>query len=213
VTIVDTMGSSESGRQGHQISSRGAGATTGRFEPSANNGVVSADLSRFLVAGEQEVGWLASRGRVPLGYLGDRDKTEKTFPVIEGRRSAVPGDRARLLADGTIEVYGRDSVTINSGGEKIFAEEIEQALKHHPAVYDAIVCGRSSERWGQEVVAIVQPRSGMQVSEEELLSECAKHLSRYKLPKAFVFKDEIVRSPSGKPDYRWAKSVVMPIES
>jgi fatty-acyl-CoA synthase len=94
-----------------------------------------------------------------------------------------------------------------SGGEKIFAEEVEQALKHHAAVYDAVVCGRPSERWGNEVVALVKLRPGSSASEAELLDECAKHLARYKLPKAFVFIDEIVRSPAGKPDYRWARAL------
>jgi len=105
-------------------------------------------------------------------------------------------------------VHGRDSVTINSGGEKIFAEEVEHALKSHPAVYDAVVCSRQSERWGQEVCAVVQLRSGAQASMESLLIECGKHLARYKLPKVVLFKDEIVRSPSGKADYRWAKAQV-----
>ena len=110
--------------------------------------------------------------------------------------------------DGSIEVLGRDSVTINSGGEKIFAEEVEAALKLHPAVYDAVVCGRASDRWGQEVVAIVRLREGADVDEQGLLEECARHLARYKLPKAFLFLDEIVRSPTGKADYRWAKGQV-----
>ena len=145
---------------------------------------------------------------MPLGYLGDPDKTERTFPVIDGTRWSVPGDRARYRADGTIEVLGRDSVTINSGGEKIFAEEVEHALKQHPAVYDTVVAGRPSERWGQEVVAIVKLREGASAGEGELLAEAAKHLARYKLPKAFVFRDEIQRSPSGKADYRWARAQV-----
>jgi fatty-acyl-CoA synthase len=142
---------------------------------------------------------------VPLGYLGDRAKTERTFPTLDGVRYSVPGDRARLRADGVLELLGRDSVTINSGGEKIFAEEVEHALKSHPAVFDAVVCGRPSERWGNEVVAIVRLREGKTASEADLLEECAKHIARYKLPKAFLFRDEIVRSPSGKADYRWAK--------
>ena len=97
---------------------------------------------------------------MPLGYLGDADKTARTFPVIDGTRYSVPGDRARLTADGVIELYGRDSVTINSGGEKIFAEEVEQAIAHHPDVYDVVCAGRPSERWGQEVIAVVQLREG-----------------------------------------------------
>ena len=155
--------------------------------------------------GDDEVGWFAQTGRVPLGYLGDREKTERTFPSIDGVRYSVPGDRARLRADGVLELLGRDSVTINSGGEKIFAEEVEHALKQHPAVYDAVVCGRPSERWGQEVVAVVRLREGEQPDESSLLEECARHIARYKLPKAFVYRDPIVRSPSGKADYRWAR--------
>jgi acyl-CoA synthetase (AMP-forming)/AMP-acid ligase II len=120
-------------------------------------------------------------------------------------RWSVPGDRARYRKDGSIEVLGRDSVTINSGGEKIFAEEVEHALKHHPAVFDAVVAGRASERWGQEVVAVVQLRPGASATPADLLAECAKHLARYKHPKQFVFRDAIQRSPSGKADYRWAR--------
>jgi fatty-acyl-CoA synthase len=127
--------------------------------------------------------------------------------VIDGVRYAVPGDRARLRKDGMIELHGRDSVTINSGGEKIFAEEVEAAVKAHPSVYDCVVAGRPSERWGNEVVAVVQLRNGHQPDEEALLHEAERHIARYKLPKAFVFVDEVVRSPSGKADYRWAKAV------
>jgi acyl-CoA synthetase (AMP-forming)/AMP-acid ligase II len=117
----------------------------------------------------------------------------------------VPGDRARYRADGSIEVLGRDSVTINSGGEKIFAEEVEAALKQHPDVYDTVVAGRPSQRWGQEVVAVVRLRDGAATTADELMEEAKKHIARYKLPKAIVFRDQIQRSPSGKADYRWAK--------
>jgi acyl-CoA synthetase (AMP-forming)/AMP-acid ligase II len=169
---------------------------------------VSADLSRVLPPDDDELGWFAQTGRVPLGYFDDADKTARTFPVIEGTRWSVPGDRARFRPDGGIDVLGRDSVTINSGGEKIFAEEVEHALKQHPAVYDTVVAGRPSDRWGQEVVAVVALRSGARASEQELLEEAARHIARYKLPKAFVFRDVIQRSPSGKADYRWAKAQV-----
>ena len=127
--------------------------------------------------------------------------------MIDGVRYAVPGDRARLRADGVVELHGRDSVTINSGGEKIFAEEVEAAIKAHPDVYDCVVAGRPSERWGSEVVAVVRLRAGYEVDEAALLAEAERHIARYKLPKAFVFVDEIVRSPSGKADYRWAKNI------
>ena len=104
-------------------------------------------------------------------------------------------------------MHGRDSVTINSGGEKIFAEEVEAAIKAHPDVYDCVVAGRPSERWGNEVVAVVRMRVGREADQSSLLAEAEKHIARYKLPKAFVFVDEVVRSPSGKADYRWAKQV------
>ncbi len=208
VMIYDGIGSSESGAQASNLSSKSTGTSTGSFMPQPGNCVLSDDLTAVLAPGHEGIGWFAKAGRVPLGYLGDRAKTERTFPTLDGVRYSVPGDRARHLESGLIEVLGRDSVTINSGGEKIFAEEVEQALKHHPAVYDVVVCGRPSERWGQEVVAVVALRGGVSASEKSLLDEAAKRLARYKLPKAFVFRDEILRSPSGKADYRWAKEQV-----
>jgi acyl-CoA synthetase (AMP-forming)/AMP-acid ligase II len=205
VMVMDAVGASETGSQMSHMSAAGQAASTGTFTPGPGAAIVSDDLSTVLDAGHAEVGWLAQTGRVPLGYLGDAEKTARTFPVIDGVRHSVPGDRARLTAEGLIELYGRDSVTINSGGEKIFAEEVEQALAHHPDVYDVVVAGRASERWGQEVVAIVQLREGAEPDEQALLDEAARHVARYKLPKAFRFVDELVRSPAGKADYRWAK--------
>jgi acyl-CoA synthetase (AMP-forming)/AMP-acid ligase II len=205
VTVMDSIGSSETGAQASNPSNRSTGVSTGQFRPLTGAGVVSADLSRVLAPGQDELGWFAQRGRVPLGYLGDAPKTARTFPVIEGTRWSVPGDRARYTGEGAIEVLGRDSVTINSGGEKIFAEEVEHALKLHPAVYDCVVAGRPSERWGQEVVAIVQLREGAAATPAELTAEAAQHLARYKLPKTIVFRDRIERSASGKADYRWAR--------
>jgi fatty-acyl-CoA synthase len=205
VMVMDAVGASETGSQMSHMSAAGQSASTGTFTPGPGAAIVSDDLTSELDAGHAEVGWLAQRGRVPLGYLGDADKTARTFPVINGVRYSVPGDRARLTADGIIELYGRDSVTINSGGEKIFAEEVEQALAHHPDVYDVVVAGRPSERWGQEVVAIVQLREGASPDESALLTAAAEHVARYKLPKAFRFVPAIVRSPAGKADYRWAK--------
>jgi len=202
--VLDAVGSSETGAQMGHTSMKGS-AATGVFQPGPETSVVDAGLTQELSAGAAEVGWLAQRGHVPLGYLGDPDKTAATFPVIGGTRFAVPGDRAIWKADGIIELLGRDSVTINSGGEKIFAEEVEQALAHHPDVYDVIVVGRPSEQWGSEVVAIVQVADGSVVTSEDLLAEAVKHIARYKLPKAFVFRTELVRSPAGKADYRWAR--------
>ena len=205
VMIIDGLGSSEAGGQGSQISNKQTGASTGKFVPGPDNVVVDEAMTKVLPPGHEGMGWWAKQGFVPLGYLDDAAKTERTFVMIGGTRFAVPGDRARHLADGSIELHGRDSVTINSGGEKIFAEEVEHALKSHPAVYDAVVAGRPSERWGQEVVAVVQLRDGVRVTDAELSEECARHIARYKLPKAYVYRDAILRSPSGKADYRWAK--------
>jgi fatty-acyl-CoA synthase len=204
--IVDGLGSSEAGGQLSHVSV-GSGATTGTFQISPGNHVLSADLDCTLAPGDPELGWLAKSGRLALGYLGDPDKTARTYPVVHGVRYAVPGDRARLRADGVIELHGRDSVTINSGGEKIFAEEVEAAVKAHPAVYDCVVAGRPSERWGNEVVAVVSVRGGSTVTAAELRATAAGHIARYKLPKAIVFVAEVVRSPSGKADYRWARQV------
>jgi fatty-acyl-CoA synthase len=210
--ILDGMGSSEGGGQMTQVTTAGSDVTTGTFTPSAGTCIVSEDFTRVLEPGSEETGWVAMRGHVPLGYLGDPEKSAKTFPVIDGVRYSIPGDRGRQRADGIVEMFGRDSVTINSGGEKIFAEEVEAALGHHPAVYDAVVCGRPSEQWGQEVVAIVQLREGIESGpemERALLDESAKHIARFKLPKSFVFVDQVLRSPAGKADYRWAKEVAI----
>src|SRR5262249_44829184 len=156
--------SSETGQQAAQITGAGAETTTGTFTPGPGMCIVSEDLTAVIPSPAGDLGWLAQEGRVPLGYLGDEGKTRATFPVIDGVRYSVPGDRANYTPDGLLELHGRDSVTINSGGEKIFAEEVEAAFAHHPAVYDVVVAGRPSERWGNEVVAIVQRRDGMDAS-------------------------------------------------
>ncbi len=207
IKIIDTAGSSETGGQASHVSDSSSGASSGKFSLSEHNAVLSNDMTEILSPGHEGLGWWARSGNIPLGYLDDEKKTKATFPTLNSVRYSVPGDKVRLLEDGSLELHGRDSVTINSGGEKIFAEEVEQALKHHPDVFDAVVSGRPSERWGNEVVAIVQLRSKSASSEESLLEECNKHIARYKLPKAFIFVNEIFRSPSGKADYKWAKSV------
>ena len=202
--ISDVAGASETGVQVGQMSVSGSVGTTS-FVPGPGAVVVSEDMTRVLVAGDEEIGWLAQQGSVPLGYLGDPEKSARTFPFIDGIPHSIPGDRARILADGQVELLGRDSVTINSGGEKIFAEEVELAILHHPAVADVVVAGRPSERWGNEVVAIVQVADGHTVTAQEIIAEAGRHLARYKLPKAVAFHPHIVRSPAGKADYRWAK--------
>ncbi len=204
LTILDAGGSSEAGSQMGQMSSR-EHAASGRFVPNPGAVVVSEDMTRILSPGDDEIGWLAQQGLVPLGYLGDPEKTARTFPVIEGIRHSVPGDRARWDADGSIELLGRDSVTINSGGEKIFAEEVEAAIAHHLAVYDVVVVGRPSTRWGSEVVALVQLAEGAHADADDIVAEAARHIARYKLPKDVLFCPRVQRSPAGKADYRWAK--------
>jgi 3-oxocholest-4-en-26-oate---CoA ligase len=207
LTVLDAGGSSESGAQMIQASSR-AQSGSGRFAPNPGAVVVSEDLTRVLSPGDDEIGWLAQQGLIPLGYLGDSEKTARTFPVIDGVRHSVPGDRARWDADGQIELLGRDSVTINSGGEKIFAEEVEAAIAEHPAVYDVVVTSRPSTRWGNEVVAVVQLADGERVAAEDIIAEAGRHIARYKLPKEVIFCARVQRSPSGKADYRWAKAQV-----
>jgi acyl-CoA synthetase (AMP-forming)/AMP-acid ligase II len=202
--VVDGVGSSETGAQMHHMSASGA-VSTGTFNAGPDTFVAAEDLASILSPGHDGMGWLAQRGYVPLGYKGDAAKTAATFPVIDGVRYAVPGDRARHREDGSIELLGRDSVTVNSGGEKIFVEEVETAIASHPAVADVVVAGRPSERWGQEVVAVVALAEGARADADDLVAHAAQSLARYKLPKAVVFRPVIERSPSGKADYRWAR--------
>jgi len=204
VTIIDGYGASETGGMAYGATGRG-GAARG-FAPGAGAAVLSADRSRFLAPGDEEIGWTARRGRVPLGYLGDRTKTGETFPIIDGQRVAVPGDRARLTPDGTIALLGRDSLVINSGGEKIFVEEVEEVLRRHADVVDAVVVGRPSDRFGEEVVGIVQLRPGAAVAPHALREFTARSLARFKAPRAIAFCETVRRHASGKPDYSWARS-------
>ncbi len=204
--LSDSAGSSETGAQMHAVSTE-AGAA-GTFLPGPDTVVVDEALGAALAPGHEGIGWLAQTGWVPLGYLGDPAKTAATFPVIDGARFSIPGDRARWLANGEIELLGRDSVTINSGGEKIFAEEVERSIAGHPAVVDVVVAGRPSDRWGQEVVAVVELGEGRTASAEEIVTFASDSIARYKLPKEVVFVDRVQRSPSGKADYRWAKEQV-----
>ena len=204
--INDSLGSSETGAQASHLSSKDA-VQTGKFTPGPGAIVISAEMDRLLEAGHDGIGWLAQSGPVPLGYLGDPDKTAKTFPTIDGVRYSVPGDRAIRKADGGIDLLGRDSQCINSGGEKIFVEEVEQAIISHPQVQDVLVAGRPSERWGNEVVAVVELVEGAEVTADELSAHTNESVARYKLPKSWVFVEQIQRSPSGKADYRWAKAL------
>ncbi|MCM2387564.1 AMP-binding protein [Streptomyces albipurpureus] len=205
LSIADTAGSSETGRSLQQNSTTEDGVRHGGlFTPLPGAGVLDADRTRVLEPGHQGVGWFAKSGRLPLGYLGDRTKTEQTFFEAEGVRWVVPGDRAQLTSDGLVRLLGRDSATINSGGEKIFSEEVEAALMTHQDVADAIVIGRPSEQWGQEVVALVELAPGSAVSDHDLLVAAGERIARYKLPKAVIRVPSMGRTTSGKPDYPWA---------
>ncbi len=207
--VVDGLGSSEAGPIGNHTADDGdLGATEFTLGPFGC--ILSEGLDAVIEPDEPAQGWLATRGRIPLGYLGDPERTARTFPVIDGQRFAVAGDRGRYRADGTVELLGRDAVTINTGGEKVFAEEVEQAILRHPAVADVIVCGRPSERWGSEVVAVVALGAGADVDPDELRAIAGRSLARYKLPKQIVFRPQVRRSPAGKADYAWARAQTEP---
>jgi fatty-acyl-CoA synthase len=203
--VVDGFGASETGAQGATVSMRGIKIDSS-FRMDDSTVLLDEGLGRRLDPGEQGLGWVARAGHVPLGYLGDEAKTKRTYPTVGGVRYSVPGDRAEYGPDGMMKVHGRDSVCINTGGEKVFAEEVEQALKRHPAVYDVVVAGVPDPRWGESVTAVVALRPGATVDPETLKATAAEVLARYKLPKIIVFVDAVVRAPSGKPDYRWAKA-------
>jgi acyl-CoA synthetase (AMP-forming)/AMP-acid ligase II len=207
IMVADGYGSSETGAQGATLASAGNDAPAS-FRMDDHTVVLDEAMTRILAPGEEEIGWLARRGHVPLGYLGDPEKTRRTYPTIGGERYSVPGDRAQALADGSIRILGRDSVCINTGGEKVFAEEVEAALKRHPAVADVVVVGTPNQRWGQQVTAVVALRENGSVTAEDL-RVAVSDLARYKLPRAIVFVSSVVRSPSGKPDYRWAKETAL----
>jgi acyl-CoA synthetase (AMP-forming)/AMP-acid ligase II len=209
-TVVhDGFGASETGGQGRLVGTGRDGAP--RFDMEPGN-VVIADDGTLCQPGDGRIGMLANSGHIPLGYYKDEEKTAKTFPVIDGVRYAVPGDLASVEADGTIVVFGRGSVSINSGGEKIFPEEVEKALKSHPAVFDATVVGTPNERFGAQVTAVVELRpdhADAPPSLADLQEHCRQHIAGYKVPRGVVFVDKTVRSPSGKPDYRWAKETAL----
>jgi fatty-acyl-CoA synthase len=203
VIIVDGYGASETGGMAFGASRHGAETT--QFAPSTGAAVLSADRTRLLEPGDDEIGWTARVGRVPLGYLDDRERTEQTFPIVDGRRLSVPGDRATLADDGTIVLLGRDSLVVNSGGEKVFVEEVEDAIRRHPEVFDALVVGRPSEKFGEEVVALVQRRDGATVTASDIREYAAQTVARFKAPRAVLWCDHIARHPSGKADYGWAR--------
>jgi acyl-CoA synthetase (AMP-forming)/AMP-acid ligase II len=203
IVIRDGYGASESGAMGAGVARKGE--DTRHFQLAEGGAVLSADRSRFLRPGEDEIGWVARTGRVPLGYLNDRERTERTFPVIDGQRVAIPGDRATIAADGSLVMLGRDAMVINTGGEKVFVEEVEEAIRRHPDVLDALVVGRPHQRFGDEVVAIVQARPGSDLTPRAVREFTTLSVARFKAPRAVVLCDRIRRHPTGKPDYTWAR--------
>ncbi|TSD96500.1 acyl-CoA synthetase [Skermania sp. ID1734] len=202
--ISDSIGSSETGFGGLSLVTKGAEHAGGpRVKIDASTQVLRDDGTP-VEPGSGEVGLLARSGNIPIGYYKDEVKSKATFKEFNGVRYSIPGDFARVEADGTVTMLGRGSVSINSGGEKIYPEEVEGALKSHPDVFDALVVGVPDERFGQRVSAVVQPRPGTRPSCEELRPALLKEIASYKLPRSIWYVEEIKRSPAGKPNYRWA---------
>jgi acyl-CoA synthetase (AMP-forming)/AMP-acid ligase II len=208
--ITDSLGSSETGFNGtamydasDQTKREGAGV---RINPGRDTVVLDENL-RPVEPGSGVIGKVARGGNIPLGYYKDPEKTAATFIEVAGRRYSMPGDLAQVEADGSITLLGRGSVCINSGGEKIYPEEVEAALKSHADVFDAVVVGIPDERWGEKVAAVIQPRPGKMPALEALKAHCRTQVAGYKVPRALHVVERIQRQPSGKPDYPWAKRV------
>jgi acyl-CoA synthetase (AMP-forming)/AMP-acid ligase II len=209
--IADAVGSTETGYNGVRVIVKGVEQPLG--PPTINMGpdtVVLDDDLNIVEPGSDVVGRMARGGNVPLRYHKDPEKSAATFVTAKnGKRYSIPGDFARVEADGSMTLLGRGSVCINSGGEKIFPEEVESALKAHVAVFDAVVVGVPDERWGERVAAVVEVRVDATITLEELDAHSRELIAGYKVPRELHVVPKIERSPSGKPDYRWAKSVAL----
>ncbi len=209
--IIDSIGSSESGNNGMAMITKGQTAMTGggpTVKAGPNTVVLDTETLEALPPGSQTVGKVARSGDIPLEYYKDPAKSAETFVTgADGRRYSMPGDFARHEADGTITLLGRGSVSINSGGEKIYPEEVEAAVKSHPDVFDCIVVGTPDERFGNRVSAVVEPRPGREPALESIQEQCRTKIAGYKLPRELHLVDKVLRAPSGKPDYRWAKEL------
>jgi 3-oxocholest-4-en-26-oate---CoA ligase len=210
IVITDAIGSSEGGNNGMTVVT--AGNTAMKSGPTVHllgQTVVFDEEFNEVVPGSGVIGKIARSGDIPQGYYNDPKKTAEVFITVRDTRFVMPGDFATVEADGSITLLGRGSIVINSGGEKIFPEEVESAVRSHPDVMDAIVCGAPDERWGQTVAAIIQPRVGHQAPSLEGIQEhCRSSIAGYKLPRRLHVVDAIERSPSGKPDYTWAAAIV-----
>ena len=205
VIAYDSLGSSEGVGFANAITTTDSKGETAKFSVGPNTKVFTDD-GREVKAGSGEVGYLAVGGNIPLGYFKDPKKTAETFREVDGRRYSIPGDYATVEEDGTITLLGRGSVSINSGGEKIFPEEVEEAVKQHPSVADAVVVGVPDERFGEAVAAVVALAPGRSADEDEI-SEAVERsgLARFKRPRHVVVVDTVPRGPNGKADYAWAR--------
>jgi fatty-acyl-CoA synthase len=206
VELVDVVMSSEGGPFAIAETRRGDALSSAHFRLAPGARLLD-DEGHDVIAGSGVVGILAAPGALPVGYLGDEEKTATTFPTIDGVRYSVPGDQARLEADGTLVLLGRRSGVITTGGEKVFAEEVEDVVRSCPGVRDALVVGVPDERWGRKVVAVVAPEDGTTVDGSQVEAHVALVLARYKVPRATVVVEEIARTPAGKADRRWAEAV------
>jgi acyl-CoA synthetase (AMP-forming)/AMP-acid ligase II len=206
--LLDAFSSSEALGMGVSITGGEAAAKTATFQlgPDA---VVVTDDGRLIEPGSDEIGMVGVGGRVPLGYYKDEEKSAATFRVIDGRRYSIPGDYATVEADGTIHLLGRGSVCINTGGEKVFPEEVEEVLKRHPSVLDAVVVGVPDERWGEAITALVEPAPGETVDEAELLGLVKSSLAPFKAPKRVLAVESIGRAPNGKVDYKRSREIAV----
>ena len=208
--LIDAVGSSETGATGVNIHTKdgklkdsGGGP---KFTKPEFSEILNLDTKEIIPPSDtQTIGYLARKGHVPLAYYKDEEKSKKTFIEVNGERYSIPGDMAKYEADGQMTLLGRGSVSINSGGEKIFPEEVEMALKAHPNIFDCLVVGVKDDRWGQKVVAVIQRREDIEMSLEEIKEVASKYIASYKMPKAIVFSELIERAPSGKPNYQWAQ--------
>jgi acyl-CoA synthetase (AMP-forming)/AMP-acid ligase II len=210
LVITDAIGSSEGGNNGMTVVT--AGNTAMKSGPTVHllgETVVFDENLELVTPGSGVIGKIARSGDIPVGYYNDPKKTAEVFISVRGTRYVMPGDYATVEEDGSITLLGRGSIVINSGGEKIFPEEVESAVRSHPDVMDAIVCGAPDERWGQTVAAIVQPRVGHTAPTLAALQEhCREFVAGYKVPRRLHVVDAVERSPSGKPDYTWAAAIV-----
>jgi 3-oxocholest-4-en-26-oate---CoA ligase len=208
IVLTDAIGSSEGGANGIIVVEKGKTAMRGgpTVTPVPGTAVLDDEL-RPVEPGSGVIGRVARSGDIPLGYYNDPEKTAETFVEVGGTRYVIPGDMATVEADGSVTLLGRGSQSINSGGEKIFPEEVEAAVKSHAAVYDCVVVGVPDERWGERVTAVVQPREGTTPDLASVQEHCRSRIAGYKVPRELHLVDQMVRSPSGKADYRWAKRV------